>query len=385
MTQNKITIIGAGIPGVTAALLLADLGCDVTIVEQRRLPTSADIKPTTRTAAIWNGSLEVLKGTGVWDEFKPRATALNGLSIIDDSAFPRGGNSMVRQDFKAREIGQETFGYNVPLLDLTVALADHAKSHKGIKIIEGETVTKNHDLITGADLVIGSDGRNSSVREWCGIQVSQKKYDQSAMTCVISHTKSHENTSTEFHRSGGPCTFVPHGENQSAIVWAENHADADAFMRLPKDAFIHAIQERSRGLLGTVDLVVEPDMCPLMTLRADRLTAPRTLLIAEAAHVLSPIGAQGLNLSLRDVGAVLDMVRNALTLGQDIGGDTALADYERDRRGDMGLRTRGIDGFHTLVANDNPFLARLRRLGLKAVGLPTPLRSMVMEKGLNVR
>lgn len=383
MAQNQITIIGAGIPGLTAALILADIGCVVNVVEHRALPTPSDIKPTTRTAAIMQGSLEVIVRTGVWDSFRSKATALENLTVIDDSRFPRGIDSMVKQTFASSEIGQDVFGYNVPLLDLTVALAERAKAHKGITIHENEAVTKDYALVTQADLVIGADGRNSAVRTWSGINATQKRYDQSAITCVISHTLPHGNTSTEFHRSGGPCTFVPHGVNQSAVVWVENHDDAEKFTHLPKQALIAALQERSRGVLGQIDLVVEPEMCPLMTLKADRLIAPKTLLMAEAAHVVSPIGAQGLNLSLRDVGAVIDMVENAMRLGQDIGSTTMLGQYERARRKDIMTRTFGIDRFHQLVANDNPLIAGLRRLGLKMVGLPSPIRGFMMEHGLS--
>jgi len=379
MHRNKITIVGAGIPGLSLALILAKADFDVTIIDKYKLPKMSDVKPSARTTALMQGSLKILERTGVWPEFKPQCTRLAQLSIIDDSAYPRGAGDMVREDFKAGELGLEEFGYNVPLIPMTASLADLARANENITIIEDVDIDQNHDAIRHADLVVGANGRNSVVRTWSGIDADIKKYDQTAITCVISHSQSHDNTSMEFHRSGGPCTFVPHGEGQSAVVWVEKTSDAAAFLKLPRDGFVQALQDRTRGLLGKIDLVVEPESWPLMTLKANKLTAPKTVLIAEAAHVLSPIGAQGLNLSLRDVGALADILINA----HDIADASVLKSYERNRRRDMAPRHFGVDMLNQMVANDNVVVRGLRRLGLRAIRHIKPVRKILMEQGLS--
>lgn len=385
MQKSKVTIVGAGIPGLTLALILAKADFAVTLIDKFKLPDSKNLKPSARTTALMQGSLEILERAGVWPEFQNQCARLATLSIIDDSAYPRGAGDMIREDFKAGELGLNEFGYNVPLIPMTSALVDKARANDKITILDGIEIDKTHDAITNADLVVGADGRNSIVRTWTSIEAIQKKYDQTAITCVISHSQSHEDISTEFHRSGGPCTFVPFGDNQSAVVWVEKTADADAFLKLPRDGFINALQDRTLGLLGKIGLVVDPESWPLMTLKAKNLVAPKTALIAEAAHVLSPIGAQGLNLSLRDVGALADIVINARDAGRNIGDMAVLKSYERNRRRDMAPRHFGVDVFNQLIANDNILIRGARRLGLRAIRHVKPLRKILMEQGLSVK
>lgn len=382
MQENKVTIVGAGVPGLTTAILLSQMGCKVTLVEARKVPIKADVKPTTRTAAIWGSGIDTLKATGVWDDLETYATPLKGLRIADDSQFPRGKDSIVEQIFEASDINEDVFGYNIPLLPMVACLGDMVRGIDKITLIENAEIDENHAVFKDCDLIIGADGRKSMVRQMAGITAHEKRYDQGVITCVVSHDQSHNNISTEFHRSGGPFTLVPHGDGQCAIVWAEDHNKIDEFMALPKESFLHAVQERSRGLLGQLNLVVSPESCPLITLYTDRVTAPKIALMAEAAHVMSPIGAQGLNLSLRDVQSLCSTVKNALLLGQDIGSEIVLSGYEKDRKQDIMTRVKGIDYFHRLVANDSPLIAKARRFGLKSVGVITPLRELLMEQGL---
>jgi len=176
---------------------------------------------------------------------------------------------------------------------------------------------------------------------------------------------------------------VPFGDNKSAVVWVEKTSDAEAFLKLSRDEFRHALQDRTRGILGKIDLEVAPESWPLMTLKANQMVADKTALIAEAAHVLSPIGAQGLNLSLRDVSALADIVINARDNGRDIGDVAVLKSYERNRRRDVAPRHFGVDILNTLVANDNIFVRGLRRFGLRAIRHIKPMRKILMEQGLS--
>lgn len=395
MHKNEVAIIGGGIPGLTLALILAQQGIAVTVIEKAKLRESVDaVKPSARTTAIMHGSMASLRRSGIWGEFKEHCTPLAGLSIVDDSAFPRGGDAMVRQDFRPQEIGQDIFGYNMPLLPLTAALAVKVRQSPGIRPIDEAIVTdilvhdtgveialEGHEAVTAA-VMAGADGRHSVVREKAGIKAATTDYGQKAITCLIAHTQPHNNISTEFHRTGGPFTFVPMPNMRSAVVWVEKTADADALMALPRAAFADALQARSRDLLGRIELESDPESWPLMALRAESLTAPRTVLIAEAAHVLSPIGAQGLNLSLRDVDALAETLITAMQTGQDIGGETVLSAYARQRRKDTLLRNRGVDLLNRGVANDNALLRGLRRLGLRSLSHAGPLRTALMQEAL---
>lgn len=385
MQKSKVTIVGAGIPGLSLALILAKAEFDVTIIDKYKLPEAKNIKLSARTTALMHGSLQILERVGIWPEFQDECTALSTLSIIDDSAYPRGAGGMVREDFKASELNLTEFGYNTPLIPMVAKLTEDARAHNAITILDGVDIAQDHDAVSNTDLVVGADGRNSVVRTWSNISATKKQYDQTAITCVISHSLPHDNTSVEFHRSGGPCTFVPMGDNKSAVVWVEKTKDADKFLKLPRDGFVQALRDRTRGLLGKIDLVVEPESWPLMTLKANQLIAHKTVLIAEAAHVLSPIGAQGLNLSLRDVGALADIVINARDNGHDIGDAAILKSYERNRRRDVAPRHFGVDMLNQLVANDNLIIRGLRRFGLRAIRHIKPVRKILMEQGLSVK
>lgn len=396
MHKRKLSIIGGGVAGLTLAVILAHRGVPVTVIERHAWPEPSQIKPTARTTALMMGSINVLKRAGnLWQgELVDRSAPLNGLSMWDDSLFPRGGDNIVKQDFKPFEIGEDIFGYNVPLGLLTACLAAEAKRHKNITLMLQTSV---HDIVfhdTHADiisdggdviqteLVIGADGRKSFVRDKAGITAQITEYGQKAITCLINHTQPHHGVSVEFHRTGGPFTLVPLLGNTSAIVWVEKNDDADAFMALPKQAFTDAIQARSRDILGRITLAQEPESWPLIYMKADRLYAKRAVVIAEAAHVLSPIGAQGLNLSLRDVDTLADTIINAMQTGQDVGSETILADYARKRQKDMTLRTFSVDALNRSVANDNPVIRRVRRLGLRSLSYIGPLRGMMMQEGL---
>jgi 2-octaprenyl-6-methoxyphenol hydroxylase len=166
-------------------------------------------------------------------------------------------------------------------------------------------------------------------------------------------------------------------------VWVENRHDAEKFMTLNKSSFVSALQQRSRGLLGQIDLIVEPDCCPLITLKSNRLVANKTALIAEAAHVLSPIGAQGLNLSMRDVSTLSDLIIKAFNNNQDIANPSLLKSYERQRLSDIKKRYYGVNALNQSVANDNLLMRGLRRFGLRALGGQSPIRSILMQEGLS--
>ena len=380
--KSKVVIVGAGVPGLILSLMLAEQGISVTLIEKFALPDPSDIKPSGRTAAFMQGSIKLLQKVKIFDDVTSFATPLKCLSIIDDSRYPKGQEQMVRQDFHANEIGLDQFGYNIPLGILTAQLAQKAKSHPQITVREN-TEFEYDKTVSAADLVIGADGRHSAVRKYAGIDVRIKNYDQTAITCLISHSQDHNFTSVEFHRNGGPCTFVPCGNKQSTVVWVEKSDNAQKFTALSKAEFIHALQQHSRNILGRIDLIAGPETMSIISMKPQCLIAPKTVLIAEAAHVLSPIGAQGLNLSLRDVDVLSSMIAEAMETGTDIGSKSFLDAYKKKRMTDIGKRQIGVDLLNDAVQSRHPVVTGLRRLGLKSLGLGGPVRHFLMQEGLS--
>lgn len=393
--KTEVLIAGGGIAGLALGCFLAETGLNIGIIEPRNLPMEENTEHYGRTAALMGPSVNILKSLGLWEELESRTAPLETMRIIDDS---NPNIEPVKIDFPAHDIGLENFGHNIPNMMLHTALAQKISSYKNVALhiptklenykIDGSKIfvtLDNSDEIE-TSLLVGADGRNSKVRNIAGIEIKESAYNQSAITCLVEHTLPHENISTEHHRTGGPFTTVPmpdkEGKYYSSIVWVEKTEDADKYIALDKASFEKAIEERSLNALGKIKLASTPESWPLKGVIADQITAPRVALIAEAAHVMSPIGAQGLNLSLRDVSTLAETIIDAARLGEDIGNENTLSRYEKRRRLDMQTRFKGVDGYNKIVSNNVGLLRGIRRGGLKTLDAIPAFKNLVMEQSL---
>lgn len=389
--KTDLMISGAGIAGLTLACLLGRLGLHIIICDPNDPLKAPDKDGLTRTAALMDGSLHVLQGAGIGTWCEEQGTPMTGLRIIENSPHQ---SKPVTSLFQAQEIGQKRFGLNLPIAPLRHKLAQTAASIDTVQIISGavlqdfEAETAHIDVYLDngqhieTPLLIGADGRNSAVRQLAGITSHEKDYLQSALTCLIKHDLPHENISTEFYRTGGPFTLVPLSGNRSSIVWVDRSEGIEELMTLPADALSDQIQAASTGLLGKIKLESKPQSWPLKMVRADRLSAQRLALIAEAAHVITPLGAQGLNLSLRDVAALAEITSDAVYAGQDIGAAHILGRYEKRRRRDIMLRTGGTDILNRIVRSAHPAIHMVRRKGLQLLDRQRQVRHILMQQGM---
>ncbi len=391
MKQTDILISGGGVAGLTLGVLLAQSGLDVTIIEPFPPPALSDVQPSGRTVALMNSSLNIVRACdGVWDMLVSRACAMEGMRIIDIS---RAVKDPVEMEFPASDIGLPQFGYNIPNSALRAALYELAQGHGNIALISGVLsgyrVSQSGVIATLKDgqsiqarLIVGADGRGSKVRNIANIETTKKDYDQAAITCIVNHSRSHGQISTEFHKQHGPLALVPLQGNQSSVVWVENKGRASALMALKKGAFEQALMDKTGHILGGMTLETETESWPLCSIKAKALTAPRMALVAEAAHVMSPITAQGLNLSLRDVAALAEGIVDAARLGLDIGAQNVLARYEKRRHFDIETRVFGVDHMNRIVSSDIKALKELRRGSLRALGAVPALKTLSMHIGL---
>ena len=390
MRQTDIVIAGGGIAGLTLGILLAQGGIQVDLIDPAPPPAPDVIKPSGRTAALFGSSVDIIRQTGIWSAIEPYSGRMETMRIIDSH-----GRESPSADFEAGEIGKAQFGYNVPNGLLRSALYQRAKKIKNLTLhvpgrVESFDAATAHirvNLHEGrplhAALLVGADGRNSPVRAQAGIAAQEKTYPQSALTFLINHSRSHGHISTEFHRPGGVLALVPLPGNQSSVVWIEAAEQAQALIGLKKQEFEQALAKATDNLLGGVTLETPPECWPLSALKAKRLTGTRLALIAEAAHVLSPVAAQGLNLSLRDVAALADLAIRHKKLGLDIGSVTMLREYERARRGDVTLRSFGVDALSRAAGNDNPIINELRQIGMKTLKRAGPFKRLMMRQALD--
>ncbi len=385
-----LLIIGGGVAGLTLAKILGDQGLDIHIVEPLPPANLKDTDSTSRTVALMQRSLNVLRSAGLDDFITDHGTKMAVMRIIDDSIE---GQSIITSEFDSFDLGLEYFSMNIPNSLLRAKLYEDIRSLGNITIHNStlETFEATQSNITAtlddgkeikSPLIVGADGRNSLVRKIAGIKAKTNNYGQSAITCIINHSCAHNNSSTEFHRPGGPFALVPMKGNQCSVVWVEETARAEDLMALPKDIFEQSLQQQTNDILGGITLASPPQSWPLCAITAHSITAPRTALIAEAAHVMSPVTAQGLNLSLRDVATLAETIIDNIRLGIDYGNKVTLRDYERRRSLDIKTRTFGVNGMNQIVSSNKDPIKGLRRNALQMIDRFSPLKAIAMQHGL---
>ena len=396
-TSCDILISGGGIAGLTAAAAFGSAGFSVICVDPTPpVTTRNDEKSDMRSTAMLQPAREVLRSAGLWDRLAPYASPLQIMRIVDaggEEHAPR-----LTKDFNAQDVSDEPFGWNFPnwLLrrEMVARLAelDSVDFRPGTATTtlftrEGEArVGLSDGTRVHTKLVVAADGRNSPMREAAGIRVSTKRYGQKALAFAVTHPIPHENVSTEIHRTGGPFTLVPlpdyDGMPSSAIVWMDDGQQSVERYNMDVDAFETAMSERSCYLFGPLTLASHRTIWPIISQQAERLSAERLALIAEAAHVVPPIGAQGLNMSLKDTAKLLDL---AQARPEELGDRQMLDAYHKARHADISLRVQGIDLLNRASQVSTPALRDARAMGLKALYSLAPVRRTLMQMGLGVR
>lgn len=392
-----IVISGAGVAGLSAACVLGEAGFDVLCVDPSAPVTEQDSAGADlRTTAILQPGRRVLEEAGVWERLGGAPSALQVMRIIDAGGVepvPR-----VVREFDAADISDQPFGWNVPnwllrremlarALQFTNVELRMGVAVSGLLTRESEARVRLSDGSTArCRLVVAADGRASPVREAVGIPVRTTRYGQKALACVVTHAEPHHNVSTEIHRSGGPFTLVPlpdrNGLPCSAVVWMERGAEAQRLASLSQTAFEAEMTTRSCGIMGPLRLASKRSLWPLISQLAARMSAQRVALVAEAAHAVPPIGAQGLNMSLADISALLDLARADV---DGVGNAAMLQDYHTARHSEVALRVAGIDMLNRASMADDQLLRDARARGLDAFYGLAPVRKMLMQLGLGVR
>ncbi|MEP2640767.1 UbiH/UbiF family hydroxylase [Roseobacter sp.] len=395
-TYCDIFISGGGIAGLTAAAAFGTAGFDVVCVDPAPPITERDAQGADmRTTAMLQPARKVLETAGLWDRLADHASPLQVMRIVD-AGGPEPEARLVR-DFNASDVSDMPFGWNLPnwLLrrEMVARLndlpnVDFRPGTKATSLFTRQTEARvglNDGTRIRARLVVAADGRASAMRQAAGISVRTTRYGQKALAFAVTHPVAHENVSTEVHRTGGPFTLVPlpdrEGQPCSAIVWMDDGPLSQARFALDVPAFEAEISDRSCGLFGPLTLASQRSIWPIISQQADRLSAERLALIAEAAHVVPPIGAQGLNMSLADTATLLDLAQKH---PETLGDQTMLDAYHKARHNDISLRVQGINMLNRASQVRAPMLRDARATALNALYAMGPVRRMLMQMGLGV-
>lgn len=379
-----VAVIGGGPAGLTAAIAVAATGARTALLA-RRVPYTDN-----RTTALLGASTDLLERLEVWPRCRDKAAALRTMRLVDDTG------RLIRAPevrFNCDEIGLDQFGFNIDNRSLMVALEERAAELSSLTRFDDEatkidpqddvvhvTVGKGDRL--SARLVIGADGRQSPSREAAGITVSRRDLQQSALTFNVSHSRPHHGISTEFHTAQGPCVFVPLPGNRCSVVWVAATKEAERLMSLGDDELSEAAEKQSHSILGRIQVETGRNLFPLTIERPREFASHRVALVGESAHVLPPIGAQGLNMGLRDAADIAGIAGDALSLGEDPGSPTVLARYQSARRADVASRLIAIDVANRSLLSDFVGMQSLRAMGMHLLGAFGPLRRLAMREGL---
>jgi 2-octaprenylphenol hydroxylase len=381
-----IAVVGAGMVGAAAALALARRGLRVALLEERE-PARWEVSDEVdlRVVALAPSSVDLFEQLGVWDAIRDaRAAPYRHMHVWDS-----GSGAAIH--FDAADRGESELGWIVenrliqhrlwsalqaePTITLRCPARVVATEDEG----EARVLRLDDDGKISARLVVAADGAASPLRHLLDIGTSGHVYDQHALVAHVQTERAHANTAWQCFLPTGTLALLPLADGRCSIVWSLPAAECRRLRELDETAFLQELGCAFDFRLGPVTAVSARAEFPLRLLLADRYIAPRFALIGDAAHVVHPLGGQGVNLGLRDVSALTEAVTAARDLGRDIGAETVLRRYERRRRSDNTLSAWGFDGINRVFRSEFEPLVVARGLGLRVVNALGPLKQLFVR------
>ena len=388
--EQDVIIVGGGLNGPALGLALAQGGLRVAVVDARAAPDRAEVGFDGRAYALAIASRRLLEAVGVWGPVGALAQPI--LKIVASDGHAGQGAAPFFLTFDADEIEEGPMGFMLEDRHLYAAL-QAAMRATGITVLAGTSVVAQAvagagvrvTLASGAVLagkvLVGCDGRGSGVAARAGIRRTGWFYGQTALVTAVCHARDHQGVAQQFFMPAGPLAILPlPGGHLSSIVWSETDANAMAIQALGDADYLAALRPRFGDFLGEIALAGARHTYPLSLSLAERFVAPRVVLVGDAAHGVHPLAGQGLNLGLRDVGALAEVLILARRRGEDIGAADVLERYQAWRRFDATALALGMDGVNRLFSNDNPVLRGVRDIGLGLVNaIPAARRGFIRQ------
>ena len=375
-----VIIVGGGLAGLPLALALAQGGFQVAVIDV--LDPAEDVDPDFdgRVSSIADASLRMLNGLGVAQHLEGQLQPINDIVVSDGR--PGETAAPLFLHFDHTEIGDAPLGVMVENRHLRVALRKTLAAADGVTLMAPDRIVSvalgSGDVLESA-LLVGADGRASEIRQQADIQTVGWSYGQSGIVTTVEHALPHDGVAQEYFLPSGPFAVLPMVGNRSSLVWTEETELADALLGLDDDGFAAECAKRFGPYLGEMKPVGPRWSYPLSLQLARDYVCPRIALVGDAAHGIHPLAGQGLNLGLRDVAALADVLVDAQRVGLDIGALVTLHRYERWRRFDNVSLAIACDGLNRLFSNDVTPLRLLRDMGLGLVNRIGPARRFFMR------
>jgi 2-octaprenyl-6-methoxyphenol hydroxylase len=384
-----VVIAGGGHAGLLLALALEHLGLQSAVIDAHSGEATLGAGFDGRALALMYGSKRVFEALGLWPRLAQVAEPIRAVMLEDRST----GSSIA---YEAAAIVDHPFGYGIETRALRRVLLELVLQRSGITLIaparlaglerRGDhiAVTLDDGRCLAAALIVGADGRASTVRTRAGLDGASRQYRQTALTFAVRHDLPHDGRVREFLRPTGPLALLPIGERVSSVTWIEAPSLASHLLSGPVDALASMLEEQIDGVLGDFEITGEPGGYPLSVQHARRFVGPRIALVGDAAHTIHPIHAQGFNLAVRDVATLAEVLKEAIRAGRDVGDPEVLMRYDRLRRGDTRIVAGMTDGLNSLFSNDLAPAKVGRRFALSALDRMPPLKHLVMRRGMGL-
>jgi 2-octaprenyl-6-methoxyphenol hydroxylase len=391
MTEEfELLIAGGGLNGLLLGIACAGAGLGCAVVDRESPAAMLDHGFDGRSSALAYGSQQVLQALGLWPAIAAEAEPILEIRVADD-------NASLFLHYDHRELGTDApLGWIVENRVLRRALLDRARALPNLALLaplEVASVATSPSAATaalsdgrriGVRLAAAADGAGSPLRQAAGIRTVAWRYPQTAIVATVRHARPHAGIAVEHFLPAGPFAILPMTGNRSSIVWTERAELAARLTALPEPDFAIELAARFGDFLGPVEPVGRHWSYPVGLMLAERYVGCRLALVGEAAHVIHPIAGQGLNLGIRDVAALAELVIDQRRLGLDIGDDALLRRYQEWRRLDAVLLAAVTDGLNRLFSNSVAPLRFVRDLGLAAVDRLPPVKRFLMRDAMGV-
>jgi 2-octaprenyl-6-methoxyphenol hydroxylase len=388
MTKKKhicdVAIVGGGMAGLTTAIGLAMSGMTVTVVDRADADITTDPGFDGRACALSYSTCQLFEALDIWPHMEVYAQPILEVRVTD-------GPSLLHTHLDHRDLGEGPLGHMLENRHTRIALYKRLAEVSGVTLIAPDkvgTIERNKREVTlttagghiiTAPLLLGIDGRDSQVREWAKIKYTKWGYSQDGIVCAIEHELSHGGVAHERFLPSGPFAILPLTGNRSSIVWTEKEHLTKTIMALPDRSFEAEVARRVGGFLGDVKVVGGRWAFPLTLQFAETFIQDRIALVGDAAHGMHPIAGQGLNLALRGVAALLEVLSDAFRAGQDLGSATTLRQYEQWRTIDTATLLSVTDVLNRLFSNNILPVRAVRDLGLAAVNEMPVVKNFLMS------